>query len=302
MTTTFAAPTPRAWAELGLLGAIWGATFLSVRVALDATPVLWVVAHRVGWAALVLWAVALLRREAVPRDPRVWGALAAMGLLNNVVPFTLQAWAQLHVPSGLVGILNAGTAVFGMLAAALFLADERFSRTRAFGTGLGTAGVVVAIGPAALRDIDPTSLAQLAVVLSTISYALAGVWARLRLRGLSPVVMAAGMLTASTLTMIPMAALVHGAPPMPGARTVGALAYLTLGATAGAYLLYFRVLAMAGSANLLLGTLVVAPVAILLGAVFLGETLAPRHLAGFALLASGLAVIDGRLRLPSRPR
>ena len=90
--------SPRAWAELILLSALWGGSFLSIRVALDEIGPLTVVAHRVGWAALALWAVIAWRRLPLPRDPRVWGALAVMGILNNVIPFGLMAGASSTSP------------------------------------------------------------------------------------------------------------------------------------------------------------------------------------------------------------
>ena len=287
--------TGPAWVRLILLSAIWGGVFLSVRVALDEIGVVTVVAHRVLWAALVLLVVVRLRGHRMPRDPRTWGAFLVMGLLNNVLPFGLQAWGQLHIPSGLVAIFNAGTAITGMVVAAMFLADERMTARKAAGALLGLAGVATAIGLGNLAALDVTSLAQLAVVGSTICYAFAGVWGRTRLGGLPGEVAAAGMLTCSAAVMVPAALAIDGAPDLTLApRTWAALAYASVVATAGAYLLYYAVLRRAGSANLMLCTLLVAPVAIVLGALVLGERLRPEAWAGFALLAAGLAVIDGR--------
>lgn len=293
----------RAWAELVLLASIWGASFLSIRLALDHVGPLWVVAHRVGWAALALWAVVLLRGLAAPRDPRAWGALLVMGLLNNVIPFGLMAWGQLHIPTGLTSILNAATAIWGVVVASIVFADERLTPRRALGVALGFAGVVTAVGWAALGALDVRSLAQIAVLAGTVSYALAGAWARARLRGLAPEVAAAGMLTCSAAVALPLARGVEGPPDLAlPAVAWGAIAYYSLAATALAYLLYYRVLAMAGSGNLLLCTLMIAPVAIVLGALVLGETLRPAAHAGFALLALGLVVLDGRLPAALRRR
>ena len=183
-----------------------------------------------------------------------------------------------------------------MLVAALLLKDERLSRRKAAGVAVGFAGVVTAIGIENLHDFDITSLAQLAVLAGTVSYAFAGVWARKRLTGLAPQVAAAGMLTASTLIMLPLAWIVDGPIRLDlQPRTMLAIAYYALGATALAYLLYYRVLTLAGSGNLMPVTLMIAPIAILLGALVLGETLAPAAYKGFALLALGLVIIDGRL-------
>ena len=295
--------SPRAWAELALLSLIWGAVFLNVRVALEEIGPLSVVAHRVGWACLLLWAIVLMRRLPVPLSGPVLIGFAGMGLLNNAIPFTLQAWGQLHIESGLTAILNAGTAVWGVLCAALFLADERLTLPRIVGVSLGFLGVATAIGLSNLANLDLRSLGQLAVVASTISYAFAGVWARTMLQGLHPLVQAAGMLTSSTLIMIPLAWTVEGPLTLSmAAPTWGAIGYLTIVATAGAYVLYYRVLAMAGSGNLMLCTLLIAPIAIILGAIAFGEALPARAFWGFGILAVGLVILSGRLPLPPLAR
>ncbi|MGB3555583.1 MAG: DMT family transporter, partial [Jannaschia sp.] len=146
-----------------------------------------------------------------------------------------------------------------------------------------------------LASFDLRSAAQLAVVAGTICYALAGVWARMRLQDLPPQVSAAGMLTGSSLVMIPAALWFDGLVLPRQPDTILAIGYYAVIATAVAYLLYFRVLAMAGSGNLLLCTLMIAPVAILLGAWVRDETLSPNVYFGFGLLAVGLVVLDGRL-------
>ncbi|TMV08668.1 DMT family transporter [Ruegeria sediminis] len=291
--------SPRAWSELILLGVIWGASFVSIRVALDEVPVVTSVLHRTFWAMLVLWVAVLVMRLPLPRDPRVWGAFLVMGLLNNVIPFSLMAWGQLHVESGLTSILNAATAIFGVIVAAMVFPDERLTAHRAIGVALGFAGVAAAIGLRNFTSFDPRNLAQLAILAGTLSYAFAGAWARLKLSFLPPQVAAAGMLTGSTLTILPMALLIDGPPSLElQPITWAAIAYYSLIATAGAYLLYYRVLAMAGAGNLLLVTLIIPPVAILLGAALRDEVLGPQAYGGFALLALGLVVLNrsGRRR------
>lgn len=286
----------RAWIELSLLGAIWGASFLAVRFALDEIGFLTAVAHRVFWAALLLWVVVLAMRLSIPRAPRIWGAFLVMGLLNNIIPFGLMAWGQLHIESGLTSIFNAATAIFGVIAAAIFFTDERLTARKLAGVALGFLGVVTAIGLDALAHIDIRSLAQLAVLGGAVSYALASVWARKTLSGLPPQVAAAGMLTGSTLLILPVAVAVEGLPTLAlQPVTLVAIGYYALVATAGAYLLYYRVLAMAGSGNLMLVTLIIVPFAITLGALVRDETLPANAVFGFGLLAVGLIVIDGRL-------
>ncbi len=286
----------RAWLELTLLALIWGASFLTIRVALDEIGPLTAVAHRVGWAALALWLVVVFMRLPIPRAPRVWLAFLMMGLLNNVIPFGLMAWGQLYIETGLTSILNGTAAIFGVLAAAVFFADERITGRKALGVCLGFAGVATAIGLENLLAFDLRSLAQLAVLGGTLSYALAGVWARKMLAGQPPQVAAAGMVTGASVIILPVAWWVEG--PLTLAlepRTLWAIGYYALAATALAYLLYYRVLGMAGSGNLMLVTLMMPPVSIVLGAWVLEEALRPAAFIGFALLALGLIVLDGRI-------
>ncbi len=285
----------RAWGELLLLGLVWGGVFLTAAIALEDIPPFTLVAIRISLAALVLWAVALLRGSSIPRGTRVWVALFVMGILNNAIPFTLLTLGQTQIESGLTSIFNAGTAVFGILIAALFLKDERLTSRKAIGVLLGLSGIIYTAGVESLLSLDLRSLGQLACIGATISYAFAGVWARKNLSGLSPDSATAGMLTGASLLTIPIALFAEGMPSFDySIRTWGALLYYIPIATAFAYLLYFRILEMAGSANVLLVTLLVSPVAILLGSLFLSEALPARSYVGFSLIAIGLVVIDGR--------
>lgn len=286
----------RSWLELILLGLIWGASFLAIRIALDEIGPLTSVAHRTGWAMLALWLVVICKGIPLPRAPQVWGAFLGMGLLNNVIPFGLMAWGQLHIESGLTAILNATTAVFGVIIAALFFADERLTLRKGIGVLLGFAGVALAMGPGSLLRFDVTNLAQLAVLAGTLSYAFAGIWARRFLTSMPPQLAAAGMLTGSTCITLPLAWWLEGPIVLDLAwQSWAAIGYYSLVATAGAYLLYYRILAAAGASNLLLVTLIIPPISIVLGASVRAESLGPNALAGFACLALGLLILDGRV-------
>lgn len=285
----------RAWAEMGLLALIWGASFLSIKLGLEEIPFLTLVAHRVIWACVILWIYVLVRRLPVTGDPRIWGAFVVMGMLNNVIPFALMAWGQQFIETGLTSIFNAGTAIFGVLVAALCFADERLTLRKSIGVAVAFIGVAVAIGLEILQQFDIRSLAQLAVIGGTFSYALASAWARKRLMGLTAPVAAAGMLTGASLILLPAALVMDGAPTWPALpQTYLAVGYFAVFGTAFAYLLYYRVLAMVGTGNAMLVTLLIPPVAIILGAVVLEERLAPQAFWGFALLAAGLLILDGR--------
>ncbi len=290
-----------AWLLLGLLALVWGGSYLSNRVALEEVPVFTTVAFRVGGASIALWIYVLLRRLPVLLSGRRVVALIGMGVLNNVIPFSLIVWGQQHIPSGLAGILNAATAVFSVLLAALVFADERLTLNKGIGVFIGFVGVVVVVGRDALVAFDITSLGQLAMIGAAISYALSSSFAKITLHGLRPEVSAAGMLTASACVMIPLALIWDGFPGLDySASGWAALAYLALASSAFAYVIFYHILRIAGAGNLQLVTLLVGPVAVVLGALVFNETLLPNEYAGFAVIAVGLFIIDGRL--PARLR
>jgi drug/metabolite transporter (DMT)-like permease len=286
----------RAWLEMLLLGAIWGGVFLAIALALKEIPVFSLVTMRVAFAAAVLWVYVLIRKQQIPRGWKIWSALIVMGILNNAVPFTLLNFGQTQIESGLTSILNAGTVVFATLISAMFLKDERLTPRKLVGVALGMSGVITVIGFQSLQTFDLRSLGQIACIGATIFYALAGVWARKHLKGISPAVSSAGMLTGSTLVMAPITIWLDGWPTWAyTSQTWLSLIYIVIIATVVAYLLYFRVLNSAGASNTLLVTLVVPPIAVSLGALVLAEQLPLRSYLGFTLIALALAVIDGRL-------
>ncbi len=292
--------SPLAWVLLGALALIWGTSFLSNRAALGGAGVLTVVSLRVLGGAALLWLWVVARRLPVPRDPRYLLRFLTMGALNNAIPFSLIVWGQKHIDSGLASILNASTAVFAVVIAAAVFADEKLTLNKALGVAIGFAGVVIAIGPDALAGFTPTSAGQLAVVGASIAYGFAGAYARRAIRGLSPEVAAAGMLTGATVWMLPAMLLVEGVPSFDWAAPVWAgIVWLAFGCSALAYLIYYRILALAGAGNLSLVTLLIPPVAILAGATVYGERLGWNALAGFAVLAAGLMLLN---RAPAKPR
>lgn len=285
-----------AWGQLLLLSLIWGGSFLSTRLILNEMGPFTAVLHRCVWAMILLWIVVVALRLPVPRGWRIWGAFLIMGVLNNVLPFFFLAWSQLHIESGLTAIFNSFTAVFGVVIAAIVFADERLTVRKGVGVVCGVLGVATAMGLENLTEIDLRSLAQLSALTATLCYALGGSFGRAKLSHLPPLVASAGMLTGSTLVMIPLAWTMEGTPSFSlPAGTWLAIAYYSLIATAAAYLLYYSILSKAGSGNLMLTTLLLVPVAILLGHFVLGEMLLPRHMAGFGIIALGLVVLDGRV-------
>lgn len=284
------------WSLLVLLSVLWGGSFFFVGVAVGHLPPLTLVWLRVATAAVALSLALPLLGIPIPREARVWAAFAGMAVLNNVIPFTLIVWAQGHIASGLAAILNATTPIFTVLVAHAATRDERLSSGKIIGVLAGFAGVAVLVGPAALSGLGAGP--EIAMLGATFSYALAGVFGRrFKRMGVAPAAGALGQVAMSTLLLALPALLVENpfALAMPGARVWAAVLGLGLVSTALAYAVYFRLLASAGATSLALVTFLIPITAILLGTVFLGETLLARHFAGMALIGLGLAAIDGRV-------
>ncbi|MGN6750369.1 MAG: DMT family transporter [Xanthobacteraceae bacterium] len=217
--------------------------------------------------------------------------------MNNAIPFLLIAWAQTHIESGLAAILNATTPLFTVIVAHLFTVDERLTWGRVFGVALGLAGVIVIVGPDALKSLGTDVAAELACLGAALSYAFAAVFGRrFADRGISPIETAAGQTAAAALLLAP-AMLIIDRPwtlPMPSSAAISALIAIAILSTVLAYILYFRILASAGATNLLTVTFLIPISAIILGFDFLGETLQLKHFAGLACIGCGLVAIDGR--------
>jgi drug/metabolite transporter (DMT)-like permease len=286
------------WLILLTLAVIWGGAFLFIGVAVRHVHPLTYVWLRLTIAAAAMWLFLKVRGESLGLPRSVWGSILLLALLNNALPFTLFGWGQTHIASGLASILNATTPIWGVVVAHFLTHDERMSPRKIAGVLLGFGGVATMIGPTLLANIGTDAVAQLACVTASLSYALAAVWARrFKRMGLKPMAVTTGQLTAGAFMMLPLAMVVDQpwGQPLPPLTAWGAIVALALMCTALGYVLYFRLIDSAGATNALLVTLLVPPVAILLGATFLGETLAPQDFLGLGLIALGLAAIDGRL-------
>ena len=288
----------RDWLILGILALIWGGAFFFIGVAVRHVQPLTYVWLRISIAAAAMWLFLRFKGQNLGLPRGAWASIFLLALLNNALPFTLFGWGQTHIASGLASILNATTPIWGVVVAHFLTHDERMTPRKVAGVLLGFGGVAIMIGPSLLSSLGSSALAQLACVTASLSYALAAVWARrFRRQGISPLSVTTGQLTAGAVIMLPVAMLVdhpwtHTFPPL---TAWGAIVALALFCTAFGYVLYFRLIQTSGATNARLVTLLVPPVAILLGGMFLGETLAPQDFIGLALIALGLAAIDGRL-------
>lgn len=286
------------WGLLLFLSVLWGGSFFFSKVALTELPPFTVVLGRVGIAALALFVYLRATGRPIPSDGAVWRAFFGMGLLNNLIPFSLIFWGQTAIASGLASILNATTPIFSILVAHLMTTDEKMSANRLAGVLLGILGVAVLMGGSAFSGDGPPLWALFACLGAALSYGFAGTFGRrFRRMGIAPAVGAFGQTTATTVMMLPLVVIID-APwnlAAPGLVTVGALLALALISTALAYIIYFHLLEVGGATNSSLVTLLIPVSAILLGSLVLGERLSANHFLGMALIALGLLSIDGRV-------
>lgn len=301
---------PRYLACLLLLGAVWGASFLFIKIGVAELPPVTLVALRLIIAALVLLAVLYGGGQRLPRRPRAWADMFALGLLGLVLPYLLITWAEQHITSGSAAILNATTPLFALLISYVVTREERLSAMRALGVAIGFAGVVVAVGVDSLagpggslagegRSGQGVGLTpQLAVLLAALLYGIAGVYGRQAFRGMPAMVPATGQLLAGAVLITPIALWLHGIPsPMPSAKAIGAVLALAVFGTAMAYVLLYWLMARIGATRSSMVTYLLPPFALLYGALFLGEPVTPSAGIGLALVIVGILLANGMLRL-----
>ncbi|HEY4276489.1 MAG TPA: DMT family transporter [Rhizomicrobium sp.] len=285
------------WMLMLALSVLWGGSFFFYKVLVAELPPFTVVLGRVGIAALALHLLLAARRDPLRLTAQQWKSFLVLGLLNNVIPFSLIAFGEIHIASGSAAILNATTPIFTILVAHIFTADEKITPAKGIGVLAAFLGVAVLIGPAALSGFGQGGdlLGDAACLLAALVYGLGATYGR-RFKGIPPLKIATGQVTAATIILIPLAFMVDRpwALPMPSAGAWAALLAIALLSTALAYLLFFRILAVAGATNLVLVTFLLPGSALVLGALFLDEAVTLRALMGMALIGVGLAAIDGR--------
>lgn len=277
--------------RLVALAAIWGASFLFVRLAVPAIGAVWLTEFRVGVAALAMLAYVLATGVALaPR--RHWRAYLMMGLVNAALPFWLYAYSGLHLTAGTMGILNATTPFFSAVCGALWL-DERLTPHKLAGLGLGLAGVVLVVGLGPLEPTRDVLLSALACVGATLCYALSTTWLKKRGGSVLPVPLSAASLCIASLAIAPFL------PAAPAAAVFTplvllAIAGLSLLCSALAYLLYFRLIADLGPTRAMTVAFLIPLFAVLWGSVFLGEELGAGTLAGGLLILVAVALVGRR--------
>ena len=279
------------YALLGLLAALWGSSYLLIAVAVQTIAPVTLVAIRVSLAAAVLALIARLGGHRLPADRGTWAQLTLQAFLNSYGAWTLLAWGQRHVESGLAGVLNSTAPIFVILISVAVLRRAMPWR-RVAGALTGLAGVVLIMGPEVLGGLGQQVLAQGAVLAGAVLYACAALYGQ-RFAHLAPVVTAAATMLVASFVLIP-AALIFEQPwtMAPSALSLAAAFGLGLFCTALALMLYFRLVVTLGPVGVASQAYLRAGVAVVLGIVFLGESFSVLVALGIALALVGVVAIN----------
>ena len=285
----------RDWFLVISLGILWGASFLFVEVLLDLINPFLIVYFRVSIASVILVLFLYLSKIKFKSSYKMIYNLFVMALLNNVVPFLLIAYGQRTTTGGLASILNANTSLITILLASIFIPYEKLTVNRLLGVLIGLLGIIIAVGYESFSTIYDTSYGKFLILLATVSYSFAGIWAKMKLNDVPPLISATGMLTFSTVILSPFAAVYFYDDLMNLNFSIIFYSIMfALLCSVVAYFLYFKILEKTGAGNLLICTIIIPPASIILNSLVLGQVISTSELIGLIVITVGLIILDGR--------
>jgi drug/metabolite transporter (DMT)-like permease len=273
------------------LGAIWGISFMFIRVAAPEFGPVALMAVRVVLASLVLVPLALAR-QALPEIASNWKPIATLGILHYAIPFCLFGYSMLTITGGLSAIINASSPLFAGVLAWLLL-GERLDLARSSGLVIGFAGVVLLVWDKLVVS-SGMAIAILASVLAAFFYGLAAVLAKKQLAGVSPTAVSAGSMVTASALLLPVSFWLW---PAASPSFEGWIMAVLLGVlcTAIAFLLYFRLIANIGPTRAITVTFLIPVFAVIFGALFIGEQISASMIVGGAVILTGTALSTGLL-------
>jgi drug/metabolite transporter (DMT)-like permease len=276
---------------LALLATLWGASYTFIKLGVATIPPITFIAARTLIAALILLAVLRLRGLRLPRDRTTWKRFAIQAALNSVMPFTLIAWAELTIDAGLAAILNSTTPIFTFLLTILITRHEPTSLRKLFGVLAGIIGTCLIIGVEALNGIGRELMAQLAMLIATVSYAGAAIFGR-NFKDLDPMMPAAGSMLCGAAILIPLSLVVDQPWTLsPSTSSLLALLGLSVFSTALAFCIFFRLVNTLGSVGTTAQAYLRVPIGVAIGALFLGERLTDTAWIGLVCVVAGVAAM-----------
>lgn len=289
--------------EIGLLvilAFLWGSSFTLIKIAVETIPPATIVLGRLILGSALLLLFVRLNGIALPTAPALWGTFAIQGFLQSALPFTLISWGEQYIDSGLAGLLNSTPPLFAFLIT-YFVLRQRDAPLRKFiGVMVGLSGVCVTLGPDILNGSSKSVWGQLAIVGSSISYAIAPLYAR-RFSDQPVLLTAACSMAMATLMMVPVSLVVDQPWTLaPSLNALAAIVALGVLSTALAMIIYFRLVKTLGAVGVTSGSYLRAGFSVLLGVIILGEKLTPSLTIGIGLILLSVAILTGQKRPPAR--
>jgi drug/metabolite transporter (DMT)-like permease len=280
------------------LAALWGPSFIFIKIAGEDIPPLTLVLGRVGVAAIVLYVMLRWQGRNLPKFGPIWKHFAFLALVHNALPFALFNWGELHIDSALAAILNGTTPLFTILFAHFLIAEERITPAKIGGMLVGFGGLVMLIAPSLFDGVHATTLGLLAITIACVSYGIAIVYARLHLRGLPPLVAPTAQLLLASLYMLPLSLLLDQPfrLPLPSLAAIASVLALGVLGTAAAFVIYYMLIENTSATYVSTVTYIVPIFGVALGVLALGEQLQWNAYVGCALILVGVMIVNDVFR------
>mgnify|MGYP001039334115 CR=1 FL=1 len=275
-----------------LLGSLWGSSYLFIKIVVGEVPPTTLVAVRLALSAVIMWGVVLASRQKIPRDRSLWGAYTVMGFLSGTLPYVLISWGEQYIPSGLAALLQATMPLFTVIMAHFLIREERMSLWSALGVAVGFGGVVLLMLPDLRQGLQASLLGQLAIVGSSVSYARATIYARVRLRNQPPMMSTLGQLTMGAVLTLPLSLIIDRPFDLsPSPTVLGAWLGLAVLGTVIAYVIYYALIERTSATYTSMVTYIIPVNGLILGALILDEPLTATVLGSAALILLGVLLV-----------
>ncbi len=290
------------------LAALWGPSFLFIKVAVEDIPPLTMVVGRVGIATILLYILLRFQGRKLPKFGLTWKHFAVMAFFQHALPFTLFNWGEQYIDSALAAILNGTVPLFTIILAHIFTYDDRITPAKMLGVLVGFGGLILLILPSLVGGVQATTWGLIAITVASVSYGIAIVYSRLNLRGQPPLVAPTAQLGIATLFMLPLALIVEQpyTLALPSFSAVSSLFALAVFGTALAFVVFYHIIERVSASYVSMVTYIVPVFGVVLGVLILDEQLQWNAYAGCALILAGVMVVNGifdrsiaRLRRPS---
>ena len=275
-----------------ILGAIWGSSYLFIKVIVAEVSAFTLVAGRLTLAAIVLWGILRARGFSLPRSRWIWRAYAVLGFVGAAIPYSLISWGEQYIPSGLAALLQSTTPMFTVILAHFLTDDERITIPKIIGVLVGFVGVGILMLPDLRQGLQADLLGQLAIVGSSLCYALTAIYIRSRLQGQPVLVSATGQLTMGMVYMLPASLLIDRPFDLsPSPPVLASWLVLTILGTVVAYVIYFTLIERSSATFVTMVTYIIPVNGLLLGALVLSEPLNVNVLGSLALILLGVLLV-----------